>query len=109
MPPNFDPNDRLLEANPTPLGQRVPEPLHERVEQLCDLAYEAGEPRRPTKQQMVGALLFGAPTDAEELVALLRRYGRATVADALLQVDTPAGSVIELPTRKSGPRSPRRR
>lgn len=92
-----------------PLGQRVPEPLHERVEQLCDLAYEAGEPRRPTKQQMVAALLFGAPTDAEELVELLHRYGRATVADALIGSEAPAGDVIELPTRKSGPRSPRRR
>jgi len=109
MPPNFDPSDRLVEANPMPLGQRVPEPLHERVEQLCDLAYKAGEPRRPTKQQMVAALLFGAPTNADELVELLHRYGRATVADALLRSETTAGDVIQLPKRKSGPRSPHRR
>jgi hypothetical protein len=109
MPTSFRPNDRLVEANPMPLGQRVPEPLHERVEQLCELAYDAGEPRRPTKQQMVGALLLAAPTDADELVELLRRYGRATVADALLEIETQPGSVIELPKRKSGPRSARRK
>lgn len=109
MPRNFDPNSRLIEANPVPLGQRVPEPLHERVEQLCDLAYEAGEPRRPTKQQMVAALLFGAPTDADELVKLLRRYGRAKVADALPRSEAAPGDVIELPKRRSGPRSSRGR
>jgi hypothetical protein len=109
MSPDFRAADRLLDATPTPLGQRVPEPLHERVEQLCDLVYEAGEPRRPTKKEMVGALLFGSPTEAEELVDLLRRYGRAKVADALLHEESREGSVIELPKRRSGPSSSRRR
>jgi hypothetical protein len=109
LPAEFDPSDRLVEPNPVPLGQRVPEPIHERVEQLCDLVYEAGEPRRPTKQQMVAALLFGAPADAEELAELLRRYGRATVADALVHSEAAVGDVIQLPKRRSGPRSSRRR
>jgi hypothetical protein len=103
---NFNPSDRLVEANPKPLGQQVPEPLHERIKQLCDLAYEAGEPRLPTKQEMVAAILLAAPTGADEIRGLLRKYGEATVADALLPSRQPTGSVITLPKRTSGPRSP---
>jgi len=108
MSPTFRPDDRLLEAALKPLGQQVPEPVHERIEQLCDAVWNAGEPRRPTKMEMVGALLFGSPTDPDELVEMLRRYGRATVADALLPTSGRLGAVIELPKRKSGPRSARR-
>lgn len=43
---NFSSTDRLVEAAPKPLGQDVPEPIHERLKQLCDLVYEAGESRR---------------------------------------------------------------
>jgi hypothetical protein len=103
LSPNLQPNDRLIEANHAPLGQRVPEPLHERVKQLCDLAYEAGVVPRPSKMQMIAALLLGAPSDADEVVELLRKYGQATVADALVKRTSP-GSVIQLSERKSGPR-----
>jgi hypothetical protein len=44
----------------------------------------AGAPRRPTKQEMVAAIMFGSPTAPEELIDLLRRYGKATVADAFV-------------------------
>lgn len=109
MSPDFNPQQRLIEVRHKSLGQQVPEPLHERVEQLCDLVYEAGEAQRPSKMQMVAALLFGSPIEADELIDLLRRYGRATVADALVESTAPAdASVIELPARKSGPRSPSR-
>jgi hypothetical protein len=108
MPPNLDPRERLIDTPGQALGQRVPECLHERLDQLCDIAYAAGEPQRPTKMQMVGALIFGGPSDPDELVELLRRYGRATVGDAMVGTTIPAGAVIELPARKSGPRSSRR-
>ena len=108
MSPNFQPGDRLIDTPHQPLGQRVPEPLHERVEQLCDAAYAAGEARRPTKMQMVAALIFGGPTDPSELRDLLDRYARAKVVDAMVQTAIPDGSVIEFPVRKSGPRSPGR-
>src|SRR4051812_25033323 len=91
-----------------PLGQRVPEPLHERIEQLCDLVYDAGESHRPSKMEMLAAVLLGAPTEPDQLVDLVRRYGRATVKDAMVQPSVGSGEVIELPTRKSGPRGPRR-
>lgn len=109
MSPDFNPQQRLIEVRHKSLGQQVPEPLHERVEQLCDLVYDAGEAQRPSKMQMVAALLFGSPTDADELIDLVRRYGRATVAEAIVESTAAAdSSVIKLPARKSGPRSPGR-
>lgn len=109
MSMSFSLTDRLVEAAAKPLGQDVPEPIHERLKQLCDLVYEAGETRRPTKQEMVAAVIFGSPTTAQELTDLLRRYGKATVADAFVPSQAPTGSVISLPKRTSGPRSPRGR
>lgn len=94
--------DRLIETLPKALGQRVPEPLHRRLIELCDLVYEAGQPQRPTKADMLAALILAAPEDPEELVALLQRYGRARVGDAFLA--GPEGDVIEFAARTSGPR-----
>jgi hypothetical protein len=96
-------DQRLLEASSSGLGQRVPEPLHRRVDELCDLVYEAGHDR-PTKAKMVAALLLAARADAEELVSVISAYERATVRDAMIDGGA-GGSVINLPPRKSGPRS----
>jgi hypothetical protein len=52
---------------------------------------------------MLAALILGAPTDPAQLVELLRAYGRARVADALLDGGGDA-DVIEITKRKSGPR-----
>lgn len=107
MNPPFRREERLIDADPRPLGQRVPEPLHERVEQLCERVYNAGAVRRPSKMEMIAALLYGSPTDPDELRQLLEGYGRATVADALVEEAGDDQKVIDLPRRKSGPRSPR--
>lgn len=84
MSMSFSLTDRLVEAAAKPLGQDVPEPIHERLKQLCDLVYEAGETRRPTKQEMVAAVIFGSPTTAQELTDLLRRYGRRSLGSCPL-------------------------
>lgn len=104
MTPPFRRDDRLVTANPQPLGQRVPEPLHTRVEQLCDRAHAAGELRRPTTMEMVAAILLAASTDPQELRQMLHQYGAATVADALVEETGDDENVVELPRRKSGPR-----
>jgi hypothetical protein len=109
MPPNYRPNDRLIDADPiSPLGARIPAPLHERIERLCEVAFQAGETRQPSKQEMAAAILLGSTTDGQELRELLRRYGEATVADALPWLADGEAEVIELPKRKPGPRSGRR-
>jgi hypothetical protein len=95
--------DRLIEAEARTLGQRVPEPLQQRLIELCDAVYDAGEPHRPTKADLIAALILAAPEDPDELVALIGAYGRATVGDALLA--RPAeGDVIQFAPRTSGPR-----
>lgn len=94
--------DRLLEASPKALGQRVPEPLHRRLIELCDAVYEAGEPRRPTKADMLAALILAAPEDPARLVEMLQAYGKARVRDAVLS--RPDGDLIEFAARTPGPK-----
>jgi len=99
----FNAADRLIEAEPKALGQRVPEPLHRRLIDLCDAVYEAGEPHRPTKADMLAALILAAPEDPVSLLEILRQYGKAQVGDAML-TQSDEGDVIELTPRTSGPR-----
>jgi hypothetical protein len=103
MSPVYEPNQRLTEADPKPLGQRIPNPLHERVDELCDVVYRAGG-ARPTKVRMLAALILAAPTDPSTLDDLLRTFDGATVRDALVAPQRSSGNVIQFPERKSGPR-----
>lgn len=102
MSPKFGVDERLDEVRQRGVGVEMPVPLHERVEQLCELTYEAGY-ARPSKRKILAALVLGAPTDAEELDRLVRAYDRARVRDALVSVK-PEGSVVDFPRRRSGPR-----
>lgn len=95
-----------MEADPKPLGQRVPEPLHERIEALCDRVYEAGH-RRPAKADLVAALLLEASGNADALHRSLERYYAANVGDALLEDRRDEGDLIQFPERKPGPRTGR--
>jgi hypothetical protein len=101
----YDAELRLTEADPKPMGQRVPNPLHERIEELCDLVY-AKKYGRPTKMRMLAALLLGAPTDATVLQEMLLAYDAATVAECPAIPERGKGEVVEYPERKSGPRGP---
>jgi hypothetical protein len=104
--PDFARDQRLSEVPSSGLGQRIPEPLHARLERLCELVYEAGH-ERPTKMRMVAALLLAASTDPDQLATALADYDRATVGDALLEGERDRG-VVSLPKRRPGPRSIRR-
>jgi hypothetical protein len=109
MSRSFNPGDRLVDAHKEQLTGRIPEPLHERLDQLCDLAYEAGEPRRPGKAEMLAAVILASPTTPQEVRDMFRDYGNAKVVDAFLPSKQPTGSVVTLPERTSGPRSISRR
>jgi hypothetical protein len=102
MSPQFDIDERLDEAKERGVGVNMPVPLHERIEDLCDLVYQAGC-ARPTKRKMLAALVLGYSSEANELQRLLGDYDRARVADALVAA-TPEGSVVSFPRRVSGPR-----
>lgn len=106
MSPSYDRNQRLTEADPKPLGQRIPNPLHERIDELCDVVYQARH-ARPTKVRMLAAILLAAPTDPAILDELLRTYDGAIVGDALVEPERADGKVIQFPERKSGPRTSR--
>jgi hypothetical protein len=99
----FKASDRLLEASPKPLGQRVPEPLHVRLLDLCDLVYASGETRRPTKAEILGAMILAAPEDPAALVAMLNAYGRADVGSALVG-SRKGADVVRFERRLPGPR-----
>lgn len=94
---------RLVEADPTALGQRVPRPLHERVEELCDLIYAAGD-ERPTKAKLIAALLLAAPPSVPELRRMLERFDAANVGDAVVRQGRVKGKQVVYPARKPGPR-----
>jgi hypothetical protein len=109
MSRSFNATDRLVDAHKEQLTGRVPEPLHERLEQLCDAAYDAGETRRPGKAEMLAAVILASPTAPQDVVDMFRNYGKATVVDAFLPSQQPTGAAVTLPTRTSGPRSMRSR
>ncbi len=98
--------DRLCETSEATLGQRVPEPLHTRVDQLRDLLHDAGH-ARPTKARLIGALLLAAEPDANKLMGALAAYDRASVGEALIG-KRGNGDVVTLPRRPPGPRPKRR-
>jgi hypothetical protein len=105
MTHRFDPEVRLCEADPKTLGQRLPKPLHERIEELCELLYAAGK-ARPTKVKMLSALILGAPIDVDTLDQMLRTYDAAKVYDCPITKPS-KGSEVVYPDRTSGPRGSR--
>ncbi len=104
MTPRFDAELRLSEADPKTLGQRLPKPLHERIEELCDLLYAEGR-ARPSKVKMISALILSAPADVEALDQMVRAYDAAKVCDCPL-IEPPEKSEVVYPDRKPGPRGP---
>ncbi len=84
------------------VGVDMSVPLHERLEELCELVHDGGY-AWPSKKKMLAALVLGSTTSAEELDKLLRAYDRGRVGDALV-TSKPEGSVVEFPHRRSGPR-----
>lgn len=107
MSPKFNLDDRLDAVEARNLGASIPTPLHERIDELCELVYGARYAKPPLKK-MVAALVLAAPTDPQQLHEILTAYDGALVRDALIS-GRPKGAIVEFPRRKSGPRprSPR--
>lgn len=91
---------RLRGCHDVPVGVRVPFPLEERLNQLLQLADDAGQ--RTDKTELVAAFLYASPADAEGLEAVLHSYRIASAGDALLA--PPADNVVRLKRRGPGPR-----
>lgn len=81
----------------------LPDVLSERLDAIVLHLEEVGV--RATRADIVAGLVLAAPVEAHEIEGLVRKYKRATVAEAF--VGEPAGPGLRLGSTQPGPR-PRR-
>jgi hypothetical protein len=105
---HFDPGARLQQVDDPVLGTTTPVPLHSRLDELADLVFEAGYDR-PAKARLVAALLLDAPADPNKLAAILAKYSRARVRDAVIGTPRLQRGRMVFQTAKRGPRPKRRK
>jgi len=78
---------------------RWPAPVDQRLNELLGRLADAGD-GQTTRSRLLAALVAGAPTDPEELRAVLLVYGQLTAGKVVLQRSGP----IEQPVRRPGRR-----
>jgi hypothetical protein len=78
----------------------LPDAMSERLDALVRLLDDSGV--RVTRAEIVGAMLFAAKTDADELDRLVRSFKQATVADAY--IGERQGPGLQLGPTHPGPR-----
>lgn len=77
--------DLRLDGSPDrQVSFRIPLALDQRLDALVERAVEAGE--RTNRREVLSALLFAAQADGQQLGTILRTYRRASVGDAVLDV-----------------------
>lgn len=103
FPRTIEPGAKLRAHSEKNAAIQWPLPIDHRLEMLVEAATEAGE--NTSRKELAAAIMFNAPTDGEELAAILRQYRTATAGDALPWFASE--EVVELPRHKPGPR-PRR-
>lgn len=97
--------DLRLDGSPDrQVSLRIPLALDQRLDALVDRAVESGE--RTNRREVLSALLYAADGDGDSLGDLLRRYRRASVGDAVLDVETDE-NVIAFARHHPGPRTRR--
>ncbi len=79
---------------------RWPMPVDQRLNELLDRLVDAGD-GQTTRSRLLAALVAYAPTDPEELRAVLLAYGQLTAGKVVLQPTGP----IERPARRPGRRA----
>lgn len=97
--------DQRLDGSPDrQVSFRIPLALDQRLDALVERAVDAGE--RTNRREVLSALLFAAQANGEDLGALLRKYRRASVGDAVLDVQAD-DNVIAFARHQPGPRARR--
>ncbi|SRR6266508_5155728 len=84
-----------------PAAVAWPLPIHQRLDDLLELAHQAGD--RTTRKELAAAIVLAATEDPDALSQMLRRYRRATVRDALVAPGAEA-NVVSIRHHKPGPR-----
>jgi hypothetical protein len=97
---NLDPTELLRDSEAWPTSLTWPAAIDKRLETLRD-AYERQMGFRPSRGDVVAALVFNAPSDAKALVKLVTEYKTGTVGHALPGHANTEG-VIPLPERHPG-------
>lgn len=92
--------DALVNDCPdTQIGARWPWPVHQRLDGLYDLAKKAGA--RPSRAELVAAIVCAFPADPETLGEVLRAYRTSTVRSVALR-EPEHGNVVRFDRRRQG-------
>jgi hypothetical protein len=91
--------ERLVASRDKQVGLRLPLAIDQRLDALMTRAIDAGE--RTTRRELLAAVILAAEPTGDELGLLLKNYRRATVGDALLDVEPNNVAYI---SHKPGPR-----
>ncbi|MDN5767832.1 MAG: hypothetical protein L0H96_19330 [Humibacillus sp.] len=83
----------------------IPDVVSDRLDELLQIMGAGGF--RAERADLVGALIFGAPSEADDLQRLVQSYRTATVQQVSLQDPTKSGRVKVQPAVQ-GPRKRRR-
>lgn len=79
----------------------APPPVFARIEQLCDLVDDA-DGIRPNRQELIAALIYGAPADGRKLARLWQKYRTAPVHQVVLGTTQTSGPIDLQSYRRAG-------
>lgn len=94
--------ERIVTSRDKQVGLRLPLAIDQRLDALLARAVEAGE--RTTRRELLAAIVLAVESSGEDLGQMLRAYRRATVGDALMDVEP---SNVAYINHKPGPRAVR--
>jgi len=95
-----NPDARLALCQEQPASLSFVAPINERLDQLVELADEAGA--RTTRKELLAALILAAPDSAVALRDAVLTYRTSRARDAAVQSDP--DRVLELRPHRPGPR-----
>ena len=94
-------SERLDGSRDRQVSFRIPLALDQRLDALVQRAEDAGE--RTNRRELLAALLYAVDLSGDNLGDALRAYRRATVRDAVLDVDVE--NIVEFARHAPGPRT----
>ena len=96
------PPETLLPACPErPIGLSLPLPISARLDQLVELAEQAGE--RTSRKEIIATCILCAPDGPRELIRWLRVY-RSSPAESVYTAGPKLVDALAQPTLRPGPR-----
>ena len=98
---HVNPDQKAHRTVAKPAAVTWPLPIDRRLDQLVELANEAGA--GTSRTELLAAISAGVTTDGQELLQLVVRWRRSTVREVLLDVDADA-EVVYLPRHRPGRR-----